>query len=113
MKLKEGEYICDKCNGRGSLPTRNPDVVTKCPKCNGKKKLDWIENIVGVTKNKPKETDVIDQWTKVVAEQMAEKLDKDLIKTILSGQSTDEKDKLPVQRIIIEHFQDRIKWNIS
>lgn len=85
MKLKDGEYLCDKCNGRGSLPTRNPDVVTKCPKCHGKKKLDWIENIIGVTKNKPEQLDVMKEWVKVAANEFAKKVDEDIIHDLLYG----------------------------
>jgi len=89
MKLKDGEYLCDKCNGRGSLPTRNPDVVTKCPKCHGKKKLDWIENVIGVTKNKSQETlDMMQQWSNIAADHMAQKIDEDIIKAILNGDSS-------------------------
>ena len=50
-------YICDKCNGEGSIyedfsegdPLWEPEyqLGTICPKCNGHRKLDWIENIVG------------------------------------------------------------------
>lgn len=79
MKLKEGEYICDKCNGRGNIPTRNPDVVIKCPKCFGKQKLDWIENVVGVTKLKGK-IDVPQEWINFAAKELAKQIDDDILK---------------------------------
>jgi len=42
-------YICSKCYGTGFV-----DSEVVCPKCNGKKILDWIENITGVYDNKNK-----------------------------------------------------------
>ena len=47
MDLKPGEVICSKCNGTGSMMVKN-FYYFKCDKCQGKSKLDWIENIVGV-----------------------------------------------------------------
>ena len=38
-----GETICDKCNGVG-----RDQYSMICSKCYGKKKLDWIEKVVGV-----------------------------------------------------------------
>ncbi len=55
MDLKEGEIICDKCRGTGSIkvkrdPTKSgpyrPTMI--CLKCLGEGKFDWIENIIGV-----------------------------------------------------------------
>ncbi len=37
IELEPGEVICSKCGGEGP-----------CSKCHGRKKLDWIENVVGV-----------------------------------------------------------------
>lgn len=37
IELEQGEVICSKCGGEGP-----------CSKCHGRKKLDWIENVVGV-----------------------------------------------------------------
>ena len=55
MKLKEGEVLCDECNGSGNKAKWDqiPDYkcYLECDKCLGKGKLDWIENVVGV---KPK-----------------------------------------------------------
>jgi DnaJ-class molecular chaperone len=56
MKLKPGEYKCDRCNGTGEIELINPDSFIGvyyewCPKCKGEGKLDWIENVVG---KKPK-----------------------------------------------------------
>lgn len=52
--LKEGEVICNKCEGGGSWPQKfleleNPAWV-RCPKCQGCGKLDWIEAVVGKPK---------------------------------------------------------------
>lgn len=55
IDLKEGEIICDKCKGTGSIkvkrdPTKSGPYhgVVMCLKCLGKGKFDWIENIIGV-----------------------------------------------------------------
>ncbi len=49
MKLKEGEIICNKCNGSGSLSSKiNASTMAfTCKKCDGVGKLDWIENVIG------------------------------------------------------------------
>jgi len=44
--LKEGEIVCDKCDGKGSLDV-DSKTLKICPKCLGDKKVDWIENIMG------------------------------------------------------------------
>jgi hypothetical protein len=48
--LKEGEVICDKCNGDGYDSDISPTSFfkLKCEKCQGKKKVDWISNITGI-----------------------------------------------------------------
>lgn len=54
LKLEEGEIICDKCSGYGSYPLphklKNNELSGLCPKCWGNKKVDWIENAMGVQK---------------------------------------------------------------
>lgn len=49
--LKEGEIVCPKCEG-GSWPQKFLDITSpswvRCPKCNGKGSLDWVENLMGV-----------------------------------------------------------------
>jgi hypothetical protein len=52
MKIKDYEYICDRCDGLGLVKRKYEEfeVVTKsttCPKCLGDGKLDFIENITG------------------------------------------------------------------
>jgi hypothetical protein len=37
---------CPKCNGKGYLLTRKR-VLYRCPKCLGRRELDWVENVVG------------------------------------------------------------------
>jgi len=51
MQLKPGEVLCDRCNGSGE--NYDPEFVeiwgiTDCPKCWGKGKLNWVDNIVGI-----------------------------------------------------------------
>jgi len=41
--LDEGDVICDICKGWGRVERK------LCPKCFGNRKLDWIENILGVS----------------------------------------------------------------
>jgi len=55
--LNEGEMVCDKCEGFGSIPSKlKPrEIACICKKCNGTGKVDWIENIVG---KKPPPTEI-------------------------------------------------------
>lgn len=48
MKLKEGELICDKCNGTGYVveEERKRRRHPWCPKCHGFKKVDWVSNAI-------------------------------------------------------------------
>jgi len=44
--LNEGELICDECEGTGY--SRKVNIICfKCPKCDGKGKLDWVTNAMG------------------------------------------------------------------
>ena len=48
-------FLCDVCNGSGKVFNAS-DTFKKhnvlCPKCRGKTRLDWIENITGAKKRK-------------------------------------------------------------
>lgn len=58
IELKEGEFICDVCNGTGLDPKHESIewyFKPTCPKCQGKKKLDWISIATGI----PKEPDIV------------------------------------------------------
>jgi len=48
--LKDGEELCDKCEGSGLEPQDGPQpwYRANCSKCQGEKKVDWISNITGV-----------------------------------------------------------------
>ena len=57
--MKDGEQICNKCNGRGyhALTRRNMLDLKKiefykecCPICKGSGYITWLENIFGVTR---------------------------------------------------------------
>lgn len=53
--LKEGEFLCDVCNGTGQDPNQVDNGyfwTPVCPKCQGEKKLDWVSIATGI---KPKE----------------------------------------------------------
>jgi len=41
--LNEGDIICDTCKGWGRVDGK------LCPKCFGNRKLDWIENVLGIS----------------------------------------------------------------
>jgi len=59
IDLKEGEIICDRCNGTGYRDISNIPVrynrktglpffeSTSCTICKGTGKLDWIDNVFG------------------------------------------------------------------
>jgi hypothetical protein len=51
IELKDGEQICSECKGKGSVREVNDGGFiirhSKCEKCHGYGKLDWIEMIVG------------------------------------------------------------------
>ena len=45
--MKDGEEICNKCDGKRALETTDPEILRQCPKCRGRGIVDWIENIMG------------------------------------------------------------------
>ena len=50
MKLKEGEIICDRCNGCGDDPKFTGEkngFTMDCEKCGGWGKINWIERVFG------------------------------------------------------------------
>jgi hypothetical protein len=57
--------VCDECNGTGI----NKDNSWFCDKCKGKKELDWIENIIGVSE------DIIDALHKTITSKEFLKLE--------------------------------------
>jgi len=49
MNLKDNEVICPECNGEKYNETNYTQYYTThklCPKCQGKGKLDWIDNML-------------------------------------------------------------------
>ena len=51
--LREGEFFCPQCKGRGMcLSGLYPSKyhLLKCSMCHGKGKLDWIDEIMGRVK---------------------------------------------------------------
>lgn len=52
IELKEGEFICDVCDGTGKDPGYEYSYwpYSICPKCQGEKKLDWVSIATGVPK---------------------------------------------------------------
>ncbi len=57
MKLNDGEVICNHCESGKVIDVHLAYCGTKpCEFCLGKGKLDWIEQIVGVTTKPQKMT---------------------------------------------------------
>jgi len=58
--LKKGFHYCNKCHGNGKVKPHKvfsmryfmgEKITNKCPKCDGKGQLDWIEKVIGVKKD--------------------------------------------------------------
>lgn len=45
--FKEGDYICEVCNGWGYFYDCEDNRVNQCFHCLGKGKLDWVTNVTG------------------------------------------------------------------
>jgi len=48
--FKDGDYVCEVCNGWGYFYDCEDNKVSQCYHCKGKGKLDWITNVTGVAK---------------------------------------------------------------
>jgi DnaJ-class molecular chaperone len=66
MTNSENEVNCSKCRGSGRVEKlelagysagRMSDtdcrsifrtIIIKCPKCNGRGKIDWVKNVIGI-----------------------------------------------------------------
>ena len=112
--LEEGEMICSKCKGVGFLKKIKSENISiykdVCPKCHGAGKLDWIENVIGKkpSNNSSSSTsgmssksltinwngvgsgdhgysDLKGVMIKQVAEQMAKKIDEEILEMIKKG----------------------------
>lgn len=62
--MKDGEYVCYKCNGTGNINEAvNSNYyytcLVKCPICKGTGILDWISNIIEPQNNGKLEVDII------------------------------------------------------
>ena len=56
IHLNEGEIICDRCNGEGSVDGGVYLFHKICSKCRGSGKVDWVDNILGKKRRKIKGT---------------------------------------------------------
>ena len=43
--------VCDMCGGIGYYRHADPYILQWCPKCHGKREVDWTEEILGVDYN--------------------------------------------------------------
>jgi len=82
--LNEGEEYCPKCNGGGlhvDIKTTKWLTYSRCKKCLGKGKLDWIEQAMGVN---PSTIDVSirQEFLNEAANYLANKIDKEIMNTI-------------------------------
>ncbi|MCK5614852.1 hypothetical protein KAR91_74005 [Candidatus Pacearchaeota archaeon] len=93
VSLLEHEVHCDNCKGTGRKKFNRHNI---CPKCNGAGAIDWIDNIIGRKRSRKSKVkfwstktpvvmhtlfdpDIVDELVK----QLAEKINKDIIKTII------------------------------
>jgi len=71
MIIKKGEMVCNGCGGVGGVGDILQD---ECPKCFGTGKLDWIENVVGKRDPSLSFWDMVDEPTRMMAENFIEKI---------------------------------------
>ena len=44
MELQDHEVFCSKCGGEGVVLPLGEQVASVCPKCHGRRKVDWVSN---------------------------------------------------------------------
>ncbi|MCK5613597.1 hypothetical protein KAR91_67635 [Candidatus Pacearchaeota archaeon] len=108
FKLEEGEMVCNQCEGSG----KSWIYTTLCSKCQGHGKVDWVENIVG---RKPalidttgsnnvsfgyqagsilsKTTGSDNVITNALAQQLANKIDQEIMETLVAESEQNNKMK--------------------
>ena len=77
--INSGEVLCNVCQGSGKAIKLYIHGGTKCKKCKGEGKLDWIENIVGKRKTSSIN---IDEIISDLAKNLADSIDTEIIKTL-------------------------------
>ena len=83
------EYIeCDECNGKGIVPESEfPNKV--CQKCFGSKKLDWVENVVGVKRFRMEFTNfpssISDEITEHLSKEICLDVDRHIMEKIIKN----------------------------
>lgn len=84
--LKEGEVICDQCNGTGFWEENG----LQCYKCLGKGKLDWVSNAMGGYKpivvdwgtSISSNNKIEDKFVKAMARKIAKKIDEEILASL-------------------------------
>jgi len=95
MKLNEGEMICNKCEGMGTLPSeQDPNTMAKiCKKCFGHGKVDWLENILGkkaIQSNSSSgwgassSSGIPQETLDKMSQHLADSIDKDIMETMIN-----------------------------
>lgn len=93
-ELQEDQLVCDNCNGTGCVPSEfSPtELAMRCPKCQGDGWVDWISNITGKpirnlygsSSSMSSGTSGTDIICDQMAQDLANKIDKDILDTIIS-----------------------------
>ena len=122
LSSEYGEVYCDRCEGTGEIDIKNYKSVTRyfkrnykqiCPKCNGKGKLDWIENVMGKKKEYSDFDDEMSfnyqkQFLNRASEHLAIKIDKQILSSIFDDLEHNTKSmeelKLNDNRIFSEYM---------
>lgn len=76
----EGKSECSKCEGRGYIVTQH--LIYRCDKCGGRKKLDWLEQVIGRRQDIPipqMEELIEDYKRNVIAESFLKRYKEDSI----------------------------------